>query len=199
MKIKNEGTDRELPEDGTYPFVCIQVVDLGTQKSEKYEDQRKASFAFQLVDEQTSAGEAVVVYRKFPLKVGPKSHLGQALKSWLGVEVPRGAEFDFDEVLGASGMLTIQQTEPDSAGKVYANIVSLVKAPKGMKIKKATEPIFSLWLDEQEFDQDVFDGLPEFVQEQIKESDEYKAVQEAQASHRKQVSKSTPSSKKKGK
>jgi len=173
MKVKNEGSDRELPEDGTYPFVCVQIVDLGTQKSDQYEDTRKASFGFQLVDEETSDGKAVMVYRKFPLKVGPKSHLGQALKSWLGITVGKGEEFDFDECLGKPGMLTIQQTEPDNNGKIYANITALVKPPKGTKVTKATEPQFSLWLDPEEFDQDTFDGLPDFVKEQIEKSDEY--------------------------
>lgn len=168
---------REQAPEGTHPAVCVQIVDFGTQASkvEKYGDTHWVQFGFELVEERTTDNKPMVQYRRYNYINTPKSSLAKMLKAWMN---PKDMDsFDLEDCLGAPAMVTIEHNESGD-GRTYANIVSVTSAPKSMKVKKHSEPLVSLFLDES-FDQDVFDGLPEFMRNQIMDSPEYKELQEA--------------------
>src|SRR5690606_33489437 len=167
---------REQPAEGTYPFVCVQVIDLGTQPSkvEKYGDTHWVQLALELVEERTSDNQPMVVYTRVNNINTPRSKLTKTLKAWLNVKDLDN--FDMERCLGAAGMVTIVHNEHE--GNTYANVQTMTALPKGMKVKKHSEPLISLFLDES-FDEDVLGELPEFLQTMIKASPEYKALQEA--------------------
>jgi hypothetical protein len=70
-------------------------------------------------------------------------------------------------------MVTIEHKETDAG--TFANITNVGMVPKGTKLRKYTEPLKSLYLDES-FDQEVYDALPDFLKEKIAGSPEYAAV-----------------------
>lgn len=164
------GSARELPSEDTHNAVCIQVIDLGTQHSEQWGDKRKVQLGFELVEEETSEGRAMVVYKQYTFSDSEKSNLMKDLKAW-GMKPGKG--FDMDTVLNKGAMVTVEHSTTDRG--TFANIVNLSSVPKGVKVRKATEAIRSLYLDET-FEQDVFDALPEFLRNKIATSPEFAAV-----------------------
>ena len=165
-----QGSRRELAPEGTHNAVCIQVIDLGTQPSEKWGDKRKVQLAWQLVDEETKEGKAVVTYKRYTFSSSPKSSLMIDLKAWMGI---KGRDFEMDNCLGKPCLLTIEHSETENG--TYDNVTNLSGLPKGVKVKKHTEPLKSLYLD-SEFDKDVFEDLPDFLQAKILATPEYEAV-----------------------
>ncbi len=180
MKLKNEAPERELAPEGSHNAVCIQILDYGTQLDENYgTKQRKCSVAFQLVDEKTEEGEPFVVYKKYNLPgLGPKANLAKDLKSWQGLVVEKDEEIDLDEViLGKSCVVTIVYNESEKNGKTYDNVATItnpVKVKGKTPVFKATEPVWSLWLNEEQWDQTIFDAQQDWIKDIIKKSDEYK-------------------------
>lgn len=174
------GSTRELAPEGTHNAVCVQVIDLGTQKvrdfkdKEKFNDVRKLNMAFQLVEEETSEGKAVVVYRQYTFSASPKSNLMKDLKAWVGLKIENAADFDTDTLLGKACSITVEHETTEKG--TYANISNIAALPKGMKAKKPTEALVSFSLDEGEFDQEVFDALPEYLRLKIADSPEYAAA-----------------------
>lgn len=169
-----QGKQRELPEEGTHNAICVQVIDMGTQKvtyEGKEKSLRQIQLAFQLVDEQTSEGEAMVVYKKFTFSGHSKSALMIALKAWLSVKDP---EYDMENVLGKPALITIAVSTNDKGS--FANISNIGGVPKGTKVTKASEPFRSLFLNDGEFDEETFKVLPEYLKLKIADSPEYAEV-----------------------
>jgi hypothetical protein len=179
---------REAAPEGTHNAVCVGVVDLGTQESTYKGDtkqQRKISLAWQLVDEQTSEGEPIVVYRKYTYSDSPKSSFMKDLKAWMGV---KDGDFDVANLLGKGCLITIENNEAEN-GNTYSNVVSVSGVPKGVKIAKPSVPLKSFFLDEEEFDEDAFDELSDVTKGIIAQSPEYIALTQAK---KKPVAKGKP-------
>lgn len=169
------GKPRELAPSGSHNAVCIQVIDLGTQPSrtEGWDDQRKCQLAFQLVDESTTDGKAIVVYKEYTYSSGSKSKLSKDIKAWLSLKDLN--DFEMDTLLGKSCIVTVTHNESKSNGNTYANVTNISGLTKGAKVRKHTEPLISLYLDET-FDQETFDNLPEFMRNKISGTPEYAEI-----------------------
>lgn len=157
---------RELAPEGTHNAICFLVADLGTQTSSydgKESEQREIQIAFDLVDEKTKEGKNMCVYKKVTYSGSPKANLTKIIKTWFNKEAK---DFDMASALGAPAMITIAHSE-----KGYANIVSIAAPPKGVKVKKSTEPQISFFLDE--FDASEYNELPEWLKGKIADSPEY--------------------------
>ena len=174
MKPPKSNVKRELPEEGTHSIRCTEVIDFGTQPgSVQFPDpKRKCQVGFQLVDEQTSSGKAMMVYKQYTFSASNKGNLMKDCTAWLGAKAM--ADFDMDALLNKDGIATIGITE--TAGGEFANVTNISAVPKGVKVRKATEPIRSLYLDKDEFDQDIFDALPEWMRNKIAASPEYAEI-----------------------
>lgn len=206
MKLKNEARERELAPEGTHNAVCIQILDLGTQVSEKWKSEmRQCSVGFELVDEMNSEGEPFVVFKKYNLPgLGPKANLAKDLKAWLGIVVEKDDEIDLDQtILGKSCNITITYSEPDENDKVYDNITAItspVKDPRTKKVPvfKAKNEIQSCWLTKDDFNEDMYNGLVDWLKEKIAGTKEYKALLQSTAKGSK-PGKALPPAKGKGK
>lgn len=163
-----KSSSRELAPEGNHNAVCVQVIDLGTQSSEQWGDKRKVQLAFELTDEKTSDGKAMVVYRQYTFSASPKGNLMKDLKAWIGKEAT--GDIDMDILLGRGAAVTVEHNETERG--TFANITNIAALMKGMKPKKPTEPLRSLYLDES-FDSDAFDALPDFLKEKIMVTKEY--------------------------
>jgi hypothetical protein len=184
FEIKNEGGDRTLIDEGSYPCALVHIVDCGTQTSKLYGDSRKLALGFYAADltGTDEKGKQVdlddqIRYRTLPAKLTKKSDLGKLLKKWQGIVVEKGETFDLDELLGQEGMLNIVHSDEDDDGNIWDNIDSVTRLPKSTKGPKVPKKIdvMSLYLDET-FDKDFFDTLPDFLKEKIQKTPEYKAL-----------------------
>lgn len=162
---------RELAPEGAHVAAVVAIIDLGTQEGGEWGPRHKIQLAFELLGQRTSDGEkAIVAYRQFTYSSSPKSSLVKSLKSGFGI---KDTDIEMDDLLGRTCLVTIEHAETDAG--TFANISNLGMVPKGTKIPKVTEDLQSLYLDET-FDQEVYDGLPDFLKEKIAGSPEYAEV-----------------------
>lgn len=179
------GGDFTLPPSGTHISRCVQVVDLGTQHwvfNGNPKITRKVRLTFELPEElhvfdAENGEEPFFVSKEYSATLASKGNLRPDLESWRGqaftAEELEG--FDLKKVLGAPALVTVVH-EQSKAGKLFANIASIAKLPKSMKCPKQINPSVNFSLEPDDFDQEVYDDLPEWMQKKIAESDEFKAI-----------------------
>jgi hypothetical protein len=178
------------PEAGTFPARCCALIDLGTQTA-TYEGETKAarkilvSFEITDSDNRRDDGSPHIVSKRFTASLHPKAGLRKFLEAWRGR--PFTAEelkaFDLKTLLGIPCLLGIVHQE--KGDRVYANLSSCMKLPKGFAAAPGAEPLVSFDLDAPDWQ--AFAGLSSRMQAQIAESPEFakanppKAVQLAAA------------------
>lgn len=163
-------------EPGVYPAVCIGVVDLGEQETQfkgktRYAD--KVKLIFELPGETLEVdGEDKPrqLSRDFTLSSSPKAALRQFVSQWMGKSFSDDdfAEFELYDLLGRAGLLNVVHSEDGQ----YANIGGCTAIPKGMPAPQTTTPF--LTFDTFEWTEAAFDALPEYIQERLKRSTQYR-------------------------
>lgn len=164
-------------EPGTYFAVCIGAVDLGEQET-TYNNKTRYANQLQIIFELPSElieidGEEQPrqLSRRFAVSLSTKSNLRKFIETWYGKKFTDDAirEFDTRELLGKPAMLSVVLSEDGN----YANIASAAALPKGMEAPKAKSELIDF--DVEEWDDEAFQKLPEWLQELIKKSTQYKS------------------------
>ena len=164
----------ERPPEGNHVAVCCSLVDLGTQHSEKWDkNQRKILIEWELAEETKEDGTPFYVDEIYTFSMNEKSSLRKHLESWRGVRFSADdfGKFELSVLIGKGCMLNIVHTAKDD--KVYANIASIARLPKGMPAPemKASPRVFSL--EPSEHDPAAMAGLRDKIVEKIKASPEW--------------------------
>ena len=154
-------------EDGIYQAVCVGVYELGTQVNKVDGKEREKVLIEWEIPTENGTYYVSKIYTK---SLSPNSTLFKDLVSWIG---NIGASFDLEQLLGVNAQLMVKSV--DVNGKTYTNVISVMGIPKTMKpISPQKQPI--LYTLEQGF---VFpEGVPEWVQNLIKNSKEYQSYLE---------------------
>lgn len=174
MKIKDRAKPKAPPvESGVYIAVCIGVIDLGEQYSEKFKNYaNKVKFIWELIGETIEVdGEQKPrqLSKEFAFSASKKGSLRAFLSSWNGREYgdEEFGEVDVFDQIGKPCQLQVVLNET----KEYANVANLMPLPRGVAVPVTdTKPI--RW-DMEQWDDALFAELPEWVQEQIKKSTQY--------------------------
>ena len=163
-------------EPGSYLARCVGVVDLGEQEVEykgktKYSD--KVKLIFELPTERiTIDGENLPrqLSRNFTFSVSKKGSLRQFISAWLSRSFTDGefSEFDLFSLLRHPALLSVVHSEDGQ----YANIAGAMAVPRGMDVPTAQSDLIRF--DTQEWDDSAFDALPEYLQDQLKRSTQYR-------------------------
>lgn len=174
LKVKDRAKPKLPPvEPGVYLAVCVGVIDLGEQYSEKFKNYRnEVQFVWEL------AGETVEVdgeqkprqlSRTFSVAASKKSNLRGFLGGWNGVQYSDEQFQDLD-LFGQAGRPCQLNVVLNDTGE-YANVDSVIPLPKGMSAPQAVSPTI-LW-NMDEWSDEKFSALPDWVQEKIKKSTQY--------------------------
>ncbi|WP_449369722.1 phage replication initiation protein, NGO0469 family [Thiomonas sp.] len=169
----------ELPPSGPQAARCIRVIDLGTQTSD-YQGEAKSARKVLLtwrLDERRSDGEPHQVSRRFTASLHEKAALRAFLKSWRGRDFTPDelSAFDLRKLLGASALLNL--THSQRAGRDYADIASVSPLLKGMQPPPPLGDNEGLLFDISDpATHAVLDDLSERLQDQIKDSPEWRAA-----------------------
>lgn len=179
-----EGGDFTPPPAGTFPAICYRFLDLGTQQGSymgKPKIAHKVLLSWELHDEEAVLeieGQLVpmTVHKRYTWSMGEKANLRKDLESWHGVKF-KDSDFgvggwDVRKLLGAPCMLGITHKTNDD-NKVFANVTSISKLPKQLKVGTLHNHKQFLWLSRDLFDKGVFEALSESLQNTIKASPEY--------------------------
>jgi hypothetical protein len=169
---------RQIAPEGLYPARCYQIIDLGTseQGGNFPGKKRKVQFLFELPTEKAvfndDKGEQPYYVRSiYTLSMNEKALLRRDVSAWIGKKMTDGeaSKFDIFTLLGKTCMVNV--THVTKGDNTYANIMSITPMPKGLT---CPEPINEAFVySPTEHSQETFAKLPEFVQDKIKESDEY--------------------------
>lgn len=176
---KNEqGGGFEPISEGVHTAICVSIVDLGMQFSEKWgKSTHKAMITWELPEETYTNKEGETrprtLSKEYSLSLGEKSNLRKDLQAWRGRAFTEEelAGFDLKNVLGKGCQIQIIHTEKN--GNKYANIASIMGLPKGIKLDEPQNLVYFDMDDPKCYE--LMDQIPEWIQNKIKESENYKS------------------------
>lgn len=161
---------------GSYLAVCVGVVFIGEQyippfkdKSGRYEN--RLMFVWDIPAEVDENGAPKQLSRAVNATSSAKGNLMSILSGWNSRTYTKEelAEADIDEQLGKPCMLTVSVNENG-----YANVTAVSAIPKGIPVPVSETPFIRF--DVNEWSDEGFAALPEWVQNRIKESTEYQKL-----------------------
>ena len=174
MKIKDRAKPKTPPvEAGVYMAVCVGVIDLGEQYSEKFKNySNKVKFVWALPSETIEIDgktEERQLSKEFTFSISKKGGLRTFLESW-NSKTYSDDEFSELDVFDQLGKPCQLQVVLNDTGE-YSNVANLMPLPKGMPAP-VSNAAFVTW-DMDAWDDAVFETLPEWTKEQIKKSTQY--------------------------
>lgn len=177
MRLGNKLKAAVPPMDaGSYIGICIGVVGLGEQESTYQNKTRyveKIRFIFEVpgetieVDGEEKPRQLSV---DFSAARKPTSRIRQFINTWLAKTLTDTEYEDLDlfSLVRRNALLTVVHSEDGQ----YANIASAAPLPKGFP---AREPVSELIMfDADEWDDAAFEKLPEYLQDRLKKSTQYR-------------------------
>jgi hypothetical protein len=185
------GSDIAPIPAGNYQAVCYGVIDIGTQPGGQFEPSHKVVIQFELPFERHDfkRDDKMVnlprsVSATFTLSLGTKANLRKSLETWRNKQFTEEElkGFDLSKLIAANAMLSIihRAGTGKNQGKVFANVNGIASLPKGTERKKLeNKPVYFSFQDLPENTLPDFEdlGLPEWIQEMIKDSEEYRAIE----------------------
>ena len=186
LKIKKKSGASVPPmEAGTYPAVCIGIVDLGEQYSEMFKKYSDNLLIIWEIPSQTieidGEDKPRWLSKDFAASLHEKSGLHKMLVSWRGkaftekelTEDENGfMQFSVLDMLGTGCFLQVIVEEKDSSS--YNRITSVISLPAGMAPPTTETPLIAFDMDA--WDDEVFNSLPEWIQDRIKKSTQYQKL-----------------------
>lgn len=179
MKLTDSGGgDFEQVPTGSHIARCIKMIDIGTQKSEyqgRATIKRQIIMAWETPLEMMSpehGGKPFVVSKFYTASLNEKANLRKDLANW------RGRDFSEQELLGFDSknlldkgcMISVIHNE-----KNKARVAGIMSLPKGTNLPERSHDLVYFSLEPSEFDQAVFESLPEGFKKMITVSPEYQA------------------------
>lgn len=176
--------DYTLPPAGGQPAVCYIMAMLGTQEFEyKGVPSKKQAIvlSFELHgDEKMEDGRPFSINsRIMPFSSHEKSNLRKMIEAWRGQpyteqQLMEMGGLPVSKLIGQCAYLNVVHNESKKdPNKKYANILSIMKMPKGIpEPKLVNKPVV---YSAAHHDQAAFNLLPEYLQNKVALSPEYQA------------------------
>ena len=165
-------------EVGTYPARLVQMIDLGVQTRRPYKGEDKEPIqmirtTYELTTEFMKNEDGTDdttkprwISEAFPL-YPPSADRSKCAQRYLALDPSNTMDGDWDAMLGQAVALTIvHNPKKDDPSVVYANIGSTSPIMKGMVVEELANP--TTMFSTRDPVLEVFNGLPEFLQEKIK-------------------------------
>jgi len=174
-------SNRQIAPEGSYPARCYQIIDLGTteQGGNFPGKKRKVQFLFELptelaVFDEDKGKQPYYVRSIYTLSMNEKALLRRDISAWMGKKITddQAKKLDIFTLLGKTCMVNIAHVTKGE--NTYANIISFAPLMKGYECPAPINEAFTY--TPTAHDQATFAKLPEFIQDKIKESDEYIAM-----------------------
>ena len=182
------GNFKRVPP-GAYIGRCYSLVDLGTQLTTgQYGEklQHKLRLGFELFGEDEQ-GEPLtidvdgkmmplIITKGYTVSLHEKSGLRRDLAAWRGKDFTdeEAKAFDVSKLMGAYAMVNVTTSETN--GKTYSNIAGLTPIPGALKNAKPAAVHANVIFDLDKPDMKVFATFHEKLQDAIKKSPEWAAI-----------------------
>lgn len=168
---------------GSHVARCYSMIQIGTVESEYLGEKKvlhKVTIDFELpletaVFRDGEVEKPFVISKEYTLSFNEKATLRKHLESWRGKAFTdaEAANFDITKLVGATCMLNIVHKASADGSKTYANIASISPIPKGLTCPDQVNPTRILSYDN--WSQEVFMSLPEWLADKISATPEYKS------------------------
>jgi len=173
-------TKREIVPSGTHIARSYSMIDIGTvewewQGETKYT--QKVRLSFELPHEMRDFGgeeKPMVISKEYTKSLHEKSNLRKDFESWRGKSFSNEElkSFDLTSVLGAPCNISIIH-ETNKKGSEFAKIGGISSMTKGSKCPEQFNENF-IFNYEDNFNEEWLEQQPEWIKDQIKNTDEYK-------------------------
>lgn len=173
----------EIIPAGSYAARCYSMIHIGTIEETfngEAKERNKVRITWELPTEKMTFNEERgvqprVIAKEFTLSLHEKSTLRGFLESWRGKSFTdkEAQSFDVTNLLGVPCMLSITHKTATN-GNTYANISSVSMLPKGMDCPELINERQELTYDN--FKQELFESLPDFIKEKMIISKEYQSL-----------------------
>jgi hypothetical protein len=183
------GNFKRVPA-GAYIGRCYSLIDLGTQLSSgQYGEkmQHKIRIAWELFGDDENGNPLIVevegkdmpmtISKSYTVSLHEKAGLRKDLAAWRGRDFTddEAKAFDVSKLVGVYCMVNVTTSETN--GKTYSNVAGLTPLPGALKNSKP-EPVHEpVIFDLDAPNMDVFATFHEKLQEAIKKSPEWDAIQ----------------------
>lgn len=143
----SSGAGTECPPAGSFPAICVALVDLGTHQEEydktdkegkktgqkELKNVRKVFIAWELLGQKLAGTSGLnhVIGKGFSVSTGPKAALRMMLEKWRGKVFADNEDIPFGKILGAKCILTVIHDKSDK-GRVYGKIDGVAPPVQGM-------------------------------------------------------------------
>lgn len=187
---QKEGINFPITPAGTHVARCVQVIDKGTHLFEtQWGDkiQRKLFVLYELplklnTFTDKEGNEKTLPFgmpKTYTNSTFEKASLYQHLEAWFGdVFTDEPTDFDLKNMLDKPCLVTVAHKDGTDkrTGKPekYAVVAAVTALPEGMECPPRVNPL--IFLDLDNFDQAVWDGLSDNMKAGIQTSDEYKIL-----------------------
>lgn len=130
---KPESSFEPCPE-GLHQAVCVDVVDLGVQKTQ-FGERHKVEVRWQVDAENERTGKRFELRKWYTLSLHEKANLRKDLECWRGRKFTEQelSGFDLEKLIGVNCQLQVIHNITDE-GKTYDNVQAIV--PHNAKIPK---------------------------------------------------------------
>jgi len=178
-RVPEGNTDFEPIEAGVQQAICVRYYDLGTQHFE-WEGREKSARRVRLMWEVPDSRIEIegkdlprAISKEYTLSLHKKANLRIDLESWRSrIFTEEELEgFDLDNILGVNCMLNVIHKTNDRG--TFANIASVMPLMKNMEKLTPENPLVSFNFDNPDFR--IPDNTPQWIEDKIKESDEWAA------------------------
>jgi hypothetical protein len=181
---ENKGSGNFAPiAQGNYVARCFSMIEIGTIE-EEYQGEKKMAHKVRLTFEfpteqkifkEENGEQPYVISKEFTLSMHEKAGLRKFLEAWRGKSFTEleAKAFDITVLLGKPCMINIIQKE-NSKGNLVSQISSVGGMPKGLECPPQINVTQLLSFDN--FDELLFETLPDYLKDKIKSSKQYAAL-----------------------
>lgn len=161
---------------GTHTARCVQIIDMGTQKSVFEGEEKNAKkiwIAFEITDPSVlrNDGSPFVIGKRYTSSLHQKAAVRALLEGWRGKPFSAAelAGFDLKNVVGLNCLLSVTHTQKGE--RIFANLGAALKLPTGFTAPTGNEPLTVFELSNPDWQ--AFARLGSRLQNQIAESPEF--------------------------
>lgn len=179
ISLKSNQQEREIVPFGNHLGRLYSIVELGNLPiyNKPGETGRKVMFTWELPEEMRDFNgeeKPLVISFDYFISMYKTSQLRKAVEGIVGkLDDSDAEEFNLQGLLGKSCMVNVVHTASKANGRMYANVGSITPLPKAVKeVPPQINP--STFFSYGEFDNDVYNKLPAWVQRKMSESTEMK-------------------------
>lgn len=163
MSLMATGSQPQTKPTGSFPAVCVDVIDGGWfkpgAKSKSKEHVHKVKLRFYYMADDPETGEEAGYYADLfaSLSIGAKSILGQFLEAWINKKLTdeqRLKGIDIEKFIGMPALVSVVNGNTEG----YFDVASALPVPKQMRASCPTVPIE--YVRDKDGDEPMFERFP---------------------------------------